>query len=165
MHGGSQLDLRELQRVRERRIVVACGQASRVGRATEGRGHTLYCGSASRQPADGLLGAHGLNPRELCGDGRQTVIIPLSTRRAAVPEWRRIQRPPPEISACGAGPRAAATRQTGASAPCEGVVMPRRMCKEVCFSQVSQGCWLRSRCRTFKNQKNPEIAFQVLFYS
>ena len=57
--------------MRERRIVVACGQASRVGRATEGRGHTLYCGSASLQPVDGLLGAHGLNRRELCGDGRQ----------------------------------------------------------------------------------------------
>ena len=57
--------------MRERRIVVACGQASRVGNAMEGRGHTLYCDSASLQPEDGLLGAHGLNPRELCGDGRQ----------------------------------------------------------------------------------------------
>ena len=57
--------------MRERRIVVACGQASRVGRATEGQGHTLFGGSASLQPVDGLLGAHGLNRRELCGDGRQ----------------------------------------------------------------------------------------------
>ena len=50
---------------------LACGQASRVVGAEEGRGHTLCCGSASLQPADGLLGAHGLHPRELCGDGRQ----------------------------------------------------------------------------------------------
>ena len=65
----SQLNLWEVQRVRERRSVAACSQARRVVRAEEGRGHTLCCGSASLQPADGLLGAHGLDPRELCGDG------------------------------------------------------------------------------------------------
>ena len=44
---------------------LASGQASRVVGAEEGRGRTLYCGSASLQPADGLLGAHWLDPREL----------------------------------------------------------------------------------------------------
>ena len=44
--GLSELDQRELQPMREWRRVTACGQAKRVARVTEGRGHTFCGGSA-----------------------------------------------------------------------------------------------------------------------